>query len=117
MPDPLQDAIAELAKLKNEHRGILSKISSDPGMNPETRRILVDHLYEEEDEQMSAILALQTGGGAATPAAPAAAGSPSGALTVGSLRPRPSAKPILGSLRPTPDLASGPGTVGSLRHG
>lgn len=102
MADSLQDAVADLAKVKAEHRGILRTLASDPGMAPETRATLIDHLYDEEDEHLAEIQAMSQG----APAAPSAPGSATGraaqrSLTVGSLRcNEPPRTPNLGSLRP-----------------
>lgn len=123
MPEPasLDAAIAHMVKLKNEHRPILSRIAGDPGMSIETRRVLIEHLYEEEDEHMAEIAALRAqDGGAGVASAPSAAGATETgpALTVGSLRPTGAPGPSLGSLRretPWPHAQKRGGTVGSLR--
>lgn len=92
----LQAAIEKLASAKAEHRAILQKIAADPGMSPDTRRTLIEHLWQEEDEHVRRIAALA--GGVELPAT-----SPTGGdaprLTVGSLRPEPPVGPSLGSLR------------------
>ena len=103
MADSLQDAVAELAKVKAEHRGILRTVAADPGMAPETRATLIDHLYDEEDEHLAEIQAMSQGGGAAAPqgGAPSAGRASQRSLTVGSLRSNePPRTPHLGSLRP-----------------
>ena len=92
----LQQAVAKLAATKAEHRGILQTIAGDAGMSPETRRTLVEHLCQEEDEQVRRIAALA--GGDALPDADAGPGD-APRLTVGSLRPEPPVGQQLGSLR------------------
>jgi hypothetical protein len=74
-------AIDELAAVKAEHRRILVQIAGDPGMTPETRRTLLEHLYDEEDEHVRHIAALAGAGGGS------GGGGGAGRLTVGSLRP------------------------------
>ena len=117
----LAAALANLAAVKNEHRGILRQIASDPGMAPETRASLIEHLYAEEDEHLAEIQAMGSseapaahGSSAASPGQ--AAGPPPGSappnaqergLTVGSLRADPA--PIKGP--PHSKLS-----VGSLRR-
>lgn len=90
----LLDAVARLAHLKAEHRGLVRRIAADPGMTPETRTALLEHVAEEEEEAVAALQALV---GDASP------GAPEQGLTVGSLR---SEEPIaatsgVGSLRRT----------------
>jgi L-serine deaminase len=107
--DDLAAAVESLAQTKVEHRQILTVISGDAGMAPETRRTLVAHLLEEEDEHVARIRILTGGAGSAasastasTPSAAQAAGGR--ALSVGSLR---------GAVAPP---AAAPGlSVGSLR--
>lgn len=95
----LTTAITALAEVKAEHRKILHDVVADPGMTPETRLTLVEHLYAEEDEHLARIAAL-----AAAPA-PASAGGDAGGeaprgFTVGSLRAEAAGAPaMLGSLR------------------
>lgn len=123
MPEPasLDNAIAHMVKLKNEHRPILSRIAGDPGMSIETRRILIEHLYEEEDEHMAEISALRVqdnAAGGATEPPPTSAADAGPTLTVGSLRPTGAHGPSLGNLRrstPWPHAQKRGGTVGSLR--
>lgn len=90
----LSAAVDALVALKAEHRKILHDVVSDPGMAPETRLTLVEHLYEEEDEHVARIAAL-----AGASPAPASADAPRG-LTVGSLRSDTTTTVTLGSLRP-----------------
>lgn len=119
MPDPTLDAaIDSLARVKDEHRVILRQIAGDPGMAPETRTSLIDHLYEEEDEHVAEIQGLLTGTSpSAAPAAASAQGmAPRAGLTVGSLRAEPAPiRPVSAAVGGAP--ASGPGrlSVGSLR--
>lgn len=140
-PD-LTQSIEQLARLKDEHRPILRQVAADPGMSPETRAALVEHLYEEEDEHVAEMTALaQRGGGGGgasdAPASRSRTRSPrTSGLSVGSLRPGAGAEPSqVGSLRPeypgprrtiaggtvsgtlrTPPSPRKPGqTVGSLR--
>ena len=91
----LPDAVARLAATKAEHRKILSTISADAGMAPETRRTLIEHLCQEEDEHVRKIAALA--GGGAHP--PVEGGEDRPGLTVGSLRREAAPGPRLGSLR------------------
>jgi hypothetical protein len=94
-PD-LAAAIAALASLKDEHRPLLMRIAADGGMEPETRTALVQHVLEEEDEKVAALVSLAR----AAPAAPAVAPTRVTGLTVGSLRAeRPMPGRTLGSLR------------------
>jgi len=80
-PSSLSEAVARLQALRAEHRELAATIASDPGMAPETRQALLTHLRDEEDERISTVARLT---GAARP--DAAAPSPRGGLTVGSLR-------------------------------
>jgi hypothetical protein len=103
-PDP----IAKLAALKAEHRPILEQIAADPGMAAETRRTLLVHLMEEEDEYVAAALGGASAGPApktptigepaSTTSAPST-GATGRAFTVGSLRVAAPASLTLGSLR------------------
>ena len=90
----LPDAVAKLAATKAEHRKILQQVAGDPGMTPETRRTLIEHLYQEEDEHVRKIAALAGG-----EAADEAAGEHRPGLTVGSLRREAAPGVRLGSLR------------------
>lgn len=91
----LTTAIAALAEVKAEHRKILHDVVADPGMTPETRLTLVEHLYAEEDEHVARIAALAAG-----PAPAAEAGHAPRGFTVGSLRAEAAGAPaMLGSLR------------------
>lgn len=89
----LGEAINELIATKAEHRRILMEIAADPGMSPETRRTLIDHLYSEEDDHMQKIAAL-AGETPATLGTEHQAG-----FTVGSLRVEAAPPTRLGSLR------------------
>ncbi len=117
--DELEAAIADLARLKAEHAPILKQIAGDANMAAETRQMLIEHLYEEEDEHVQAMQGLRdrpplSGGAAGAP-------SPSPSLSVGSLRPAQPRTTSLGELRaPLPPLGSAGGlppgtTVGTLR--
>lgn len=102
----VEAAVAKLAATKAEHRPILSIISADDGMAAATRKALVLHLLQEEDEQVATIAAL-AGGGASALAEPAEAavssqGAPNKGLTVGSLRAAPA--------------SITPGRLGTLRY-
>lgn len=92
----LPDAVAKLAATKAEHRKILQTVAGDAGMAPETRQTLIEHLYQEEDEQVRRIASLA--GGKAPPAGGEGADDRP-TLTVGSLRREPPMGPRLGSLR------------------
>ena len=112
MPDQdIDAALASLAAVKNEHRGILRQIAGDPGMAPETRASLIEHLYAEEDEHLAEIQAMRSGapqGAAAHSAtAPPVPSAADRGLTVGSLRSNPA--PI--QAPPNSNLS-----VGSLRR-
>lgn len=101
----VEAAVAKLAATKAEHRPILAIISADDGMAAATRKALVLHLLQEEDEQVATLAALT--GGAAAPAEPAEApvssqGAPNKGLTVGSLRAAPASVT--------------PGRLGTLRY-
>jgi hypothetical protein len=93
----LTTAIAALAEDKAEHRKILHDVVADPGMTPETRLTLVEHLYAEEDEHVARIAALAAAPG---PAPAAESGDAPRGFTVGSLRAEAAGAPaMLGSLR------------------
>jgi hypothetical protein len=83
--------------LKEEHRALAEVIGSDPGMSPRTRKALLDHLLEEEEELAARIAAASPKG------APARSAARRSGLTVGSLRIERSGNPgtpaRLGSLR------------------
>jgi hypothetical protein len=81
--DPLDAAVARMRATKAEHRRLLDVIASDTGMTPETRRVLVSHVLDEEDEQLDRIAGAATGEGG--PAGPPRRGG----LSVGSLRAEP----------------------------
>jgi hypothetical protein len=68
--------VQQMRHLKQEHRELLGLIAADPDMAPETRKALLDHLMQEEDELVEKIAA----------AASAASGERPARLTVGSLR-------------------------------
>ena len=116
MPEgDLSAELLTLAKLKEEHEPLLAMIQADGGMKPETRRVLVEHIYEEEEERLQKIAALR-GTGAAAPVPEPAAASGRRGLTVGSLM-MVQTHTAVGSLRPpSRPLRASPGlTVGSLR--
>ncbi|MDF1662798.1 MAG: hypothetical protein P1V97_13560 [Planctomycetota bacterium] len=102
----LGEAIQQMQAVKEEHRGILNKVASDPGMDPETRWALIEHLYDEEDEHLEHIAGLHSQGsaGQSLPQQSQGTPAPSSGLTVGSLR----------SPCGLPQSASG--SVGSLRR-
>lgn len=87
----LGEAISALIATKAEHRRILMQIAADPGMTPETRRALIDHLYSEEDEHVQRIASLAGKG-------PGTVEHLDG-FTVGSLRVEGQPPARLGSLR------------------
>lgn len=105
---PLDQAIRDLQAVKQEHRGILAKVATDPGMTAETRWALIEHLYDEEDEHVAELIQLS---GQPSPGAAPTANAPTvdarslrAGLTVGSLR------------RDLTPPKPGAGTVGSLRR-
>lgn len=99
-PDPLQDAVSALQNIKSEHRELLDRIAGDEGMAGETRRALIQHVLEEEDEHVQEIQGLvPREGEAREPDQPVRR---AGRLSIGSLRRDPPPNP-------------GPGSVGSLR--
>src|SRR5262245_25247081 len=81
----LPGAVAKLAAAKAEHRKILQQVAADPGMAPETRTALIEHLWLEEDEHVRRIAALAGAPAAAAEGHEGRGDSPR--LTVGSLRP------------------------------
>ena len=97
----LGEAIQAMQAVKQEHRDILNKVASDPGMDPQTRWALISHLYDEEDEHLEHIAGLH-----GQKPQPQAASNPAqqNGLTVGSLR----------QVCPLPQSATG--SVGSLRR-
>lgn len=104
----LQDRVGELQKVRAEHDALLTHILADGGMAVETRKVLLTHLRDEEQEHIDGIDALVGGGGAKKAPAPAgtAAASPyDRGLTVGSLRDESG-----------PARTTARGTVGSLRN-
>lgn len=90
----LEGGLQKLAATRAEHRRILQTILADGGMALGTRQTLIEHLLQEEDEQMVRLTGLA--GGAPSPAG--AGDAPTPRLTVGSLRPQADAA-RLGSLR------------------
>ena len=97
--------IEKLNALREEHAPIEERIRSDAGMAPETRRVLLEHLHEEEQEHLERIAR----------ESPEAAAKLSGQLTPVSPRVRTGA--TVGSLRRPVSTAPAPrGTVGSLRR-
>ncbi|MBL8696408.1 MAG: hypothetical protein JNJ88_20090 [Planctomycetes bacterium] len=105
----LRFAVDRMVELRAEHRPILEKIVTDAGMEPATRRVLVEHLLQEEDEKLAQIQQLSagapSGAAAPAPAAPPGAARASGpSLTVGSLRTS------------AMEGTSAPRSVGSLRR-
>ena len=80
---PLDAAVEKMRATKAEHRRLLDVIAGDTGMAPETRRTLVSHVLDEEDEQLDRIAGAATGEGL-----PAGEPRRSG-LSVGSLRTEP----------------------------
>jgi len=102
----LRFAVDRMVALRAEHRPILERIVTDAGMEPATRRALIDHLLQEEDEKLAQIQQLSAGApSGAAAAAPSGAARASGpALTVGSLRVS------------AMDAAGAPRSVGSLRR-
>ncbi len=108
-PHTVADALAGLQALKDEHRPLVAKVAADPGMDPETRAMILEHVEEEEEEWIARARALSESerpGGGAGPGAPGRAG-----LTVGSLQQtaapsrgispghRPGTRATVGSLR------------------
>ena len=51
----LAQAVGKMVALKEEHRPIMEQIAKDPGMLPETRLALIDHVLEEEEELVAKI--------------------------------------------------------------
>jgi hypothetical protein len=108
MEDPdLAAAVARLAELKAEHRDLMLTIARDAGMEPETRRTLVQHVLDEEDEKIARIVTLvgSSAARATEASAPPAIPPGRGRLTVGSLR-ADAASPARAAVR---------GSLGSLR--
>ncbi len=99
-----------MLQLREEHKPILDRITADPGMEPQTRLALVQHLQEEEDERLAQIarLAAVARSAPAPARAPESAPAPRG-LTVGVLRGAP--KPVIAA--PPRGEAT---RVGSLRR-
>ncbi len=90
-PD-LEQLVAQMVHLQQEHKELASVIGADPGMSPGTRKALMDHLTEEEDELAAKIAAMKPAAGQRSEAAPR--------LTVGSLRADAADTSLtLGSLR------------------
>lgn len=107
----IDDAIDALKAVKAEHRGILEAVSLDPGMTPETRWTLIEHLYEEEEEHLERMSALVRSEPAPAGAAAPASSPPAGPDATGRLRL------TVGSLRPEELDFGGPGgSVGSMRR-
>ncbi|MEQ8764571.1 MAG: hypothetical protein RL885_11635 [Planctomycetota bacterium] len=100
-PNDLNAAVSALEQTKSEHREILDRIAGDEGMSGETRRALVAHVLEEEDEHMAEIQGLMRQPSSAPQSAPSTAQTRN--LTVGSMRNDPAS-------------GQGPGSVGSLRR-
>lgn len=100
--ESLEQAVRGMQSLKAEHRELLERIASDAGMEPETRRALITHVLEEEDEKLARIAEL-TGSSAPAPT-PSPAPSGRARLSVGSLR-APDDRP-----------RSHRGSIGSLRN-
>jgi hypothetical protein len=93
----LAELVQHMQALKAEHRELLTLIGSDAGMAPETRRALLAHLMEEEDELVQRIAAATPGAGRAGKSAEP---TDRPRLSVGSLRAEePVASGRLGSLR------------------
>lgn len=108
----VEAAVAKLAATKAEHRPILALISSDTGMAAATRKALVLHLLQEEDEQVARIVEL-AGGPAAADAALAQGEAPVG--DGGSSQGAPNKTLTVGSLRAAPASIT-PGGLGTLRY-
>lgn len=94
---PLEPWVSKMVSLKEEHRPILEKIAADEGMSAETRRLLVSHVLDEEDEAVEGLSQAhnrQTRGQQADTQGSARAtdantrASTIGVLTVGSLKRR-----------------------------
>jgi hypothetical protein len=93
----LEGGLQKLVATRAEHKRILQTILADGGMALGTRQALIEHLLQEEDEQLARLTGL-TGGGGSPVAGVADASAP--ALTVGSLRPEGTFEGArLGSLR------------------
>jgi hypothetical protein len=97
-PTTLRAAVDRMVALRAEHKPILDMIAGDSGMAPETRRALLDHLRQEEDEKLdtiSRLTAAEGGGG-----------------------PKPHRGHADVAVKPSHETrtASGPATVGSLRR-
>jgi hypothetical protein len=97
-PTTLRAAVDRMVALRAEHKPILDMIAGDAGMAPETRRTLLDHLRQEEDEKLDTIARLTSAEGA------------------GGAKPhRGHSEAAVKPSHETP-TASGPATVGSLRR-
>lgn len=108
-PATLRAAVDRMLALRAEHKPILDKIVADAGMQPETRKALVEHLRLEEDEKLDAIARLT----------PARAAEPKPARPAGGAAHGAAASMTVGSLRrvqaPPREPAAPRGSVGSLR--
>ena len=94
----LNEAETAYERLQEEHRPIRQQLASDAGMSESTRRMLMEHLEEEEQEHEERIAELRAKGGSVRLPGGARGGS------VGSLRNAGSGAP------------AARGTVGSLRR-
>lgn len=93
----LETLIQRMQHLKQEHRELLELISMDGGMSVTTRKALLAHLMEEEDELVAQMARAAP---AATAGNPLAAAGVAPRLTVGSLRRDSTERGVtLGSLR------------------
>ncbi len=101
----VESEIQKLNALREEHAPIEARIRSDAGMAEETRRVLLEHLQEEEDEHLQRIASEN----------PSAAAKLSGELTPATPPAKPGAS--VGSLRPAVSRTpASRGSVGSLRR-
>jgi len=86
----IETLTAKLNALREEHRPIVQQLQADVRMEQRTRQMLLEHLYEEEEEIEAKIVSLRLSG--QDPATPSNESLPTNGqlqLTLGSLRRSP----------------------------